>query len=292
LIPGSTGDGWQLNDEETKQLLHSVLEPVQKLKVHLLVGVLKTDSRAVMNSLRELLDLIKARTQTDDSAESLARAGACGFTVCAPHGSGLTQEEIGEALASVLQIGLPTALYQLPQVTQNEISPEVVHNLARQFGNFILFKDSSGGDKVTLSGKNLGGVFTMRGAEGEYAKWLKTAGGSYDGFLLSTANCFAPQLHQMIQDVSASRLESAGRTSDLLTRVINEVFALVSSVPHGNPYANANKAMDHFFAHGQRAAEVPPPRLHGGNQLPVEIIRRAGEMLARYGLMPVKGYLG
>ncbi len=223
--------------------------------------------------------------------EALARARVCGFTVCAPRGAERSQQEIEETLGAVLELGLPTALYQLPQVTQNEISPEVIESLATEFQNFTMFKDSSWKDSVALSGKNLGGVFMMRGAEGDYAKWLKTGGGPYDGFLLSTANCFGAQLHQMIRDASDNRLESAQRTSDVLTRVIDEVFALVKDFPQGNPFTNANKAMDHFFAHGPHAAEVPPPRLHGGSQLPVEIIQQAGAILSRNYLMPVKGYL-
>jgi len=69
-------------------------------------------------------------------------------------------------LTPTLELGVPVALYQLPQVTLNEIGPELVSNLAGRFPNFILFKDSSGGDRVVLSGMDLGGVFTMRGAEG------------------------------------------------------------------------------------------------------------------------------
>jgi hypothetical protein len=36
---------------------------------------------------------------------------------------------------------------------------------------------------------------------------------------------------------------------------------------------------------------VPPPRLHSGSRLPVEVIRATGDILVRLGLMPVKGYL-
>ena len=70
------------------------------------------------------------------------------------------------ALASILEAGFPTALYQLPQVTQNEFSPEVGSSLALRFPNFMLFKDSSGSDRVVSSGKSLGGVFTLREGRG------------------------------------------------------------------------------------------------------------------------------
>ena len=93
----------------------------------------------------------------------------------------------------------------------------MISNLAERFPNFFLFKDSSGGDRVVLSGKNLAGVFTMRGAEGDYARWLSQAGGPYGGFLLSTANCFAAELEQMISQLRNGNLEFAQELSDRVT---------------------------------------------------------------------------
>ncbi len=194
-------------------------------------------------------------------------------------------------MAAILETRLPTALYQLPQVTQNEIGTELISSLATRFENFILFKDSSGTDRVALSAKLPGGVFKVRGGEGDYARWLTIAGGAYDGFLLSSANCFAAQLAQIIEDISAGRLVPARELSERLASVIGEVFEMVSSLRDGNPFANANKAIDHFFAWGPAAAGKRPPRLHAGSSLPVELIRAAGESLSRHGLMPAKGYL-
>jgi len=79
--------------------------------------------------------------------------------------------------------------------------------------------------------------------------------------------------------------------SDRLTAVIQEVFGLVKGLPDGNPYANANKAIDHFFAFGPRALSVLPPRLHGGSRLPAEVMRATGEILSRHGFAPGYGYL-
>ena len=79
--------------------------------------------------------------------------------------------------------------------------------------------------------------------------------------------------------------------SDRLASMVNEAFRLGANLRDGNSFANANKAMDHFFAHGPRAAGVPPPRLHAGVRLPVEAIRATGELLTQRSLMPAKGYL-
>ncbi len=291
LIPGSTGDGWELGDGEFRQLIAVALDQVEKLNLKLLIGVLKPVARDAVAAMHEIIGLIKSRTGQTDHADALARARVCGFTVCPPRGKDVSQEEIGSALASILEAGLPTAVYQLPQVTQNEISSEVVSNLATRFENFVMFKDSSGTDRVSLSGKGLAGVFTVRGAEGDYARWLQTAGGPYSGFLLSTANCFARELGQLIEDISAQRFAAARKMSERLSTVIGEAFRLANPLRDGNPYANANKAMDHFVAYGPQAGSVPPPRLHAGSHLPVEMIRATGEILSRYGLMPDKGYL-
>jgi dihydrodipicolinate synthase/N-acetylneuraminate lyase len=194
------------------------------------------------------------------------------------------------AFKTALEPGAPIALYQLPQVTKNEISPDLASKLASEFKNFIMFKDSSSTDRVVSSSKDLGGVFTLRGAEGDYVRWLKAAGGKYDGFLLSTANCFAKEFRQMLSDLEEGRLEAANKMSERLTATVSAVFELVSPFPDGNAFANANKAMDHFFAYGPKAASVPPPRLHAGSSLPTEMIAEIGKILQRYDLMPRVGY--
>lgn len=291
LVPGSTGDGWEMSEPERRKVLEVALEEAVKLDLHVLVGLLKTDGQAARQSLLDTLAWLKSLTGTSGAEDCLVNSRVCGFTVCPPKGKGLSQEQMATDLEAVLRAGLPTALYQLPQVTQNEMDPELTAGLASQFGNFILFKDTSGADRVALSGKNLGGIFLVRGAEGDYARWLKSGGGPYDGFLLSTANCFGRELQQMIEHLEARRMDAANGLSERLTGAVNEVFRLVHGLPHGNPFANANKAMDHFFAHGPKAAGATSPRLHAGSHLPPEVIRATGEALARYQLMPGKGYL-
>jgi len=290
LIPGSTGDGWELSDPETRRLLEVVVEQITKLKLHLLVGALKTEPESALRAIWDTIDWIEARAD-DNRENSLAQSGVCGFTICPPRGKELSQQHINSALRSILETQVPVAIYQLPQVTQNEMSPELVAEMARQFPNFILFKDTSGADRVALSGQKLENVFLVRGAEGDYVRWLKIVKGPYDGFLLSSANCFACELHSIIEDLKLRRAKAAQERSERLTSCINEVFGAVTGLPHGNPFANANKAVDHFFAFGPKARDAPPPRLHAGVSLPAEVIQAAGDTLSRQGLMPQRGYL-
>ncbi|HWX21572.1 MAG TPA: dihydrodipicolinate synthase family protein [Candidatus Binatia bacterium] len=301
LIPGSTGDGWELTSEEVLQLLEVTLPEIKTSGGHVLIGALETDAEETFKAVHQIAAWLKSRADEPPvaprpsplapSPSASLPTPVCGFTICAPRGKDVSQEVMGRALADVLQTGLPIALYQLPQMTQNEFSGELASNLASRFDNFIFFKDSSGADQVILSGKDLEGVFTTRGGEGDYVRWPKLAGGPYEGFLLGSANCFAAELRQMIEDISAARWDAARKMSARLTGVVKEVSRLVAQVSSGNAFANANKAIDHFFAHGPKAAFIPPPRLHSGSRLQSELISTTGEMLARYELMPTRGYL-
>jgi hypothetical protein len=136
------------------------------------------------------------------------------------------------------------------------------------------------------------GVFFVRGAEGDYARWLKGTGGVYDGVLLSSANSFPAQLASIVRDIGGGRLDTARATSESVAAVIREVFALVEPFPHVNAFANANKAIDLFNACGPSANSAEPPMLHAGVRLPKEVIAATGEVLTRHGLLPDKGYLG
>jgi dihydrodipicolinate synthase/N-acetylneuraminate lyase len=290
LIPGSTGDGWELNDAETRQLLRVAIQHANELQFHLLIGALKPDLDSGLKMFWDTIDWIESRME-EQGLNALAKARVSGFVICPPRGNDVSQSQMERWFETILKAGIPTALYQLPQVTQNEIRAELVSSMAERFSNFIMFKDSSGKDSVVSCGKDLVGVFTVRGAEGDYARWLKAAGGKYDGFLLSTANCFSKEFSEMISDLEEGRVEAATKMSQRLTAMVSAVFELVSPFPDGNAFANANKAMDHFFAYGPKAATVLPPRLHAGCSLPSEMIVETGKILDRYGLMPRKGYL-
>ena len=291
LIPGSTGDGWELTPGERRRVLAIAIEQAQQLNAQVLMGALHPDSDRARRLIGQDIEWLKALSGASDPATALATTHVCGFTICPPRGEHLTQEEIRRGLDSVLGLGLPVAIYQLPQVTLNEMSPALVANLAETHANFIFFKDTSGLDAVALSGKDLGGVFTARGAEGDYARWLKAAGGPYDGFLLSSANCFARELHQIVSDLRAGRSDAANELSARMSASVTKVMELVRELPYGNAFANANKAIDHFFAHGPEALNVPPPRVHAGASLPVKVLSSTAKVLLEQDLMPAAGYL-
>ncbi|MHC4271805.1 MAG: dihydrodipicolinate synthase family protein [Planctomycetota bacterium] len=291
LVPGSTSDGWELNKEENHLLLEYYLEMSKKLGIHLLVGMLRTETAAAREGIGETMKWFRERSGKGDSIEVMKELGVCGFTVCADKGKGKTQEEIYEGLRGILELKVPTALYQLPQVTENEFSPETAGRLAGEFSNFYLFKDSSGADKVALSGIDLEGVFLLRGAEGDYWKWQKSNSGPYDGFLLGSANCFAEEISMIIEQIGKGEVEKARELSERVTNAVRGVTEAVKDFPAGNAFTNSTKAIDHYFAHGEGAMSIEPPMLHAGVRLEKEFIETAGNILRENGLMPSVKYL-
>ncbi len=291
LVPGSTGDGWEMSDDEIKELLNFTIKLAGKLDVLLLIGVLKSDVSSMGKAIAEILTMLEQKAGVKDPIGVLKQTKVCGFTVCPPHGIQLTQEQIQADLETVLALNLPTAIYQLPQITANEMSPALIARLAEYYPNFFLLKDSSGSDRVALADSNQSGIFLVRGAEGHYSEWLQESGGPYHGLLLSTANCFSAQLRAIFTLLEDGRIKEAKNLSDRLTQVVDLVFKLVSNLPQGNPFTNANKALDHFLAYGSEADRFPPPMLYSGIRLPEKVIREVGEILKKAQLISKTGYL-
>jgi dihydrodipicolinate synthase/N-acetylneuraminate lyase len=292
LIPGSTGDGWELTEDETLEVADFAIQQARTHEISLLLGVLKADVETMKRTISSMIKMLQETpTGKEDAGQILQANHVCGFTICPPRGKSLTQHQIEAGLSAVLDMGMPIALYQLPQVTENEVAPETFERLVQKYSNMVFFKDSSGQDNIATSDVYKGGVFLVRGAEGSYAQWLMGTGGCYDGFLLSTANCFSQNLSSLIESLEKSDQEKAREISERLTIVVSEVFALVQPLPYGNPFTNANKAIDHFFAFGPSANTIEEPILHEKIRIPHDIIQATGAILTHYNLMPEKGYL-
>ncbi len=297
LAPGSTGDGWEMVPEERFELTELLLPLVEKIDGHLLLGILETGR----GKAAKAVEMVAERYSPEKTP------GYAGVTVTAPKGSTLTQEDISADLSAVLDQNVPTTLYQLPQITENVIGPKTVLELAQKYPNFYLFKDTSGEDEVAYSGIIPEDVLLVRGAEGDYAPHLKTLGGAYHGFLLSTANCFASQLSRIIElsglaasqgaggahSIDASEAAQEARSiSETLSTVVESAFSTVSGLPFGNPFANANKSIDHIMAYGPSYASAEAPLTHSGKRIPDELLVTIAELLKRHDLFPNKGYLG
>jgi dihydrodipicolinate synthase/N-acetylneuraminate lyase len=306
LIPGSTGDGWEMGEAETETMLRDLLPIVGSLGGKVLIGALHPSASAAMRAMEARMDLalesagsgIRAGSQLGDplkSAAACAGAGIAGFAVCAPAGVDLTQEQIGAALSGILDMGLPTAIYQLPQVTKNEIEPGTFALLVAKYPNLYLFKDTSGLDHVASADIDRGGVFFARGAEGDFSRWISRSGGPegsaaehrYDGFLLSSANVFAKYLAEIIEAARSGEEAKADLISGRIDRVVQAVFAEAAKLPFGNAFSNANRALEWAMTARSGSIELPPPRTHCGEKLPASLLHFAAEALASEGVKAV-----
>jgi dihydrodipicolinate synthase/N-acetylneuraminate lyase len=291
LLPGSTGEGWEMSDADLQCLLEVALDAARAADIRVLIGVLKTDLPGMLQCLEATVSFLQRRAGVSSPEEALLRLNVVGFTVCPPKGSHLTQGEIAEALDCVAERGLPLALYQLPQMTENEMSAETVQAMAARKPGFYLFKDTSGRDRVAQSRLDFDGVFLVRGAEGKYARWPKSAGGPYDGFLLSTANVFAREFDSILSLLDQGRRSDAEALAARVSRAVEGCFELVRAFPTGNAFTNANKVLDHLMAHGETGVRRQPPLLYSGARLPPAWIERAAALLRQNDLMPAAGYL-
>lgn len=291
LVPGSTGEGWEMTDDDIRYLLDVVLDIGRAMNIRVLIGVLKTDVSSMLECIDATLAFLKHRTGYSKADEAMLGSNVVGFTVCPPKGSQLSQSVLADALGAVADRRVPLAIYQLPQVTGNELRAETVQALAARFPGFYLFKDTSGNDQVARSNLDLHGVFLVRGAEGEYHRWLKNASGPYDGFLLSSSNVFAEQLTAIRFMLDAGKAHAAAALSERIGRVMEDCFRLVDGFPAGNAFANANKILDHIMAFGEECFRRDPPLLYSGVRLPVEFIEHAADQLRQQELFPPRGYL-
>lgn len=295
MVAGTTGDGWLHSLSQYRQLVeYGCAVASQSPQPTLLVGALQPDTRSVIERIEVVKDCLGiARDATlQENLPLLKRWGFAGVTICPPVGEQVTQDQIEEHISQVCQVSaLPIVVYQLPQVTRNLIAPQTLFRLVQRFPQIILFKDSGGGDEIARSGQMPDSLVLVRGAEGNYFEVLKNAGGWYDGWLLSTGNAFAPQLAQIQTCYQQGDYGSAAQISQALSNVVQRVFALAQDLPNGNPFSNANRAVDHLLAYGKSWQDHPLPVLLDGSRLPADFIARVETLITAFPLVFDHGYL-
>ena len=73
--------------------------------------------------------------------------------------------------------------------------------------------------------------------------------------------------------------------------IIDEAFGIASSYSFGNPFAIANKLLDHVMAYGDESETHDPPLLTDGNRLNMQDVARAVSLLRKFESMPTMGYM-
>jgi dihydrodipicolinate synthase/N-acetylneuraminate lyase len=283
LLGGSTGDGWEFDGRQFADLVCFARDR-RAFQPHcrVLFGVLRRSTDEVVAWATAL-----ERMLADDGPPA---AQFDGIAVCPPVDPAASQDDIFRHYERVIAAThCPIAVYQLPQVTGCTIAPEAMQQLAKN-PRVTMFKDTSGEDTVAEAGAT-GDVVLVRGAEGGYAEAL-TPHGPYDGWLLSTANAFAPQFRRLLHLRAAGETAQAQQLSDRLSRLIEDLFKAAADVPFGNAFSNANRAADHLFAYGASWPSAPAPLTISGDRLPHDLLRAAADILVKdLDGVPQHGYL-
>jgi dihydrodipicolinate synthase/N-acetylneuraminate lyase len=240
LVCGTTGDGWILSDKLINDWLEILTEK------NFLTDQNKILFGAFGNTTKEVLH--RAKLIEDYLTDHTCEASFFGLTLCAPVNEKITQNEIIKHFEKIIENTLlPISIYQLPQVVKCEIKPETLKYLKDKFKKrIVLFKDTSDEDKVIDSKIDFGDLKFLRGAEKNYFDHIKPRG-KYDGFLLSTANCFGKVLREILKEVEKNNFEKAENLSKKLSDVIRVSFDKGEKLNFGNPFSNVNKAFLHVI---------------------------------------------
>lgn len=240
LVCGTTGDGWNLTD---KLILNWLDILSQK-------SLINKDNKILFGAFGKTTEDVLRRTDIIEKyiLKNGSSAGFFGLTLCAPVNENIKQDEIILHFTRIIEnTYLPISIYQLPQVVKCKIEPETLKVLKDKFKDRIqLFKDTSGEDNVINSGINFSDIIFLRGAEENYFNHLKP-NGKYDGFLLSSANCFGKILREICNEMAVNNYDDAEKMSIKLSDLIRISFLEGQKLNFGNPFSNVNKAFTHVL---------------------------------------------
>jgi 4-hydroxy-tetrahydrodipicolinate synthase len=282
LLAGSTGDGWELELDAFMDIVRLSRRQDVFGGSKLLYGILRPTTEEVVDWA--------VRLEASLAADGGPAGEYMGLAVCPPINPAADQATILRHYQTVLdRTTSPVAVYQLPQVTQCTIERETMEYLARD-KRVTMFKDTSGTDTVAQGGP-ISGVLLVRGAEGNYVESLASEG-PYDGWLLSSGNVFGPAFRRML-DLRANGVTLRARQlSSVVASMVEALFEAAGNVPFGNPFSNANRAVDHLLARGGSWRDSPLPMTVNGTALPAELISAAEDIIGHLPGIRQKGYLG
>jgi 4-hydroxy-tetrahydrodipicolinate synthase len=280
LIGGSTGDGWEMSFEAFLDLVRLTRRRDLFDGTKLLFGALRPTTEGVIEWAQRL--------EANLEQEGEVAGEYVGLAVCPLVDPEANQATILTHYELILEkTHSPIAVYQLPQVTGCSIEPDTMRVLAKH-PRVTMFKDTSGTDIVASAG--ITGVTMVRGAEGNYSTNLAPLG-SYEGWLLSTGNAFGAILRRILELHEEDEHERALRVSNVLSVIVEMLFDEAATVPFGNPFSNANRAVDHLWATGREWHLKPPPLTVSGNELPRSLLTAAADIVGRFPALSRTGYL-
>jgi hypothetical protein len=73
--------------------------------------------------------------------------------------------------------------------------------------------------------------------------------------------------------------------------IVEMLFEEAATLPFGNPFSNANRAVDHLWAYGRGWRQGPPPLTVSGNELPEHLLEATKNIIGHVPALPERGYL-
>lgn len=218
LFFGSIGEFFHFNLEEKKEFINFVIEKVDK-RVPALIGVGGTN-------MQEVLDL----------ATYAEEKNADGIVVISPYYFGpseQTAERFYDTIAETVK--LPIMLYNFPERSGNELTPELVYRLALKHNHIVSIKDTvdniSHTRKVIQKVKAVRPDFTVLSGFDEYYLPNRIAGG--DGILSGLTNVepkLFSTLHEAYEKKDFATVERIGYQVSILMKIYNTTDLFISAI--------------------------------------------------------------
>jgi len=192
LFLGSIGEFFALTMQEKKEFIHFVVKTVDK-RVPVLIGTGGT----VQGEVIELTQFAEGE-------------GADGVVIISPYYFNLNSEAIYQYYAKIARnTSLPIMLYNFPDRTATDLTPDLVLRLAKEFSNIVAIKDTV--DNISHTRKLIQAVkaarpdFTVLSGYDEYLIPNLMAGG--DGIIGGLTNVVPELFAGLLQAYRANDFE-------------------------------------------------------------------------------------
>jgi len=230
LVPcGSNGEAPYLSREERSKVIDVVVDEVNG-RIPVIAGTGSLSTQETINLTRDAKNL-----------------GADAALIVTPFYFKLTDREVIAHYRAVLDsVDMPIVLYNVPKFTGFSLDPVVIHQLARENGQVVGVKDSSGKiDNITKIIMLVGSRVSVLAGAADIALSSFSLGGK--GAVLAVANVFPAVCKRLYETFRNDKLEEANRlqesitlADDLLVRRNNQLSAIkealnAEGLPAGYP---------------------------------------------------------
>ena len=137
LIPVVSSDGHVLSERRQKAILKHFLTGFSRTHFDMLIGVLRRDPEETRTQVLRWCELFKRITGINDNLAAMRALGVKGFAVCAPRNESDAEAQ-RKTFKFVLDLGLPTVIYDAPELSGAQIDASAIEGLEENYDNLAL----------------------------------------------------------------------------------------------------------------------------------------------------------